>query len=312
MSGPETLPAARVGPYLRALAAGLDALAPDVDHVPLHEALELLRVLDPACSGDALQPCSLHPLSGLPSTGWVRRALAEQELALAEAPDEAQEEALRRAEAVDPALAARLRGRAALRVALRERPLLPLRRLQSRRRGWGRVVLSLDQVAADGRWSRLRLDVDTSGRSGLRGALSRSGERLPLEALESLLTRQSATPLEGLVPIVERALDAKVTRASRGRVGPFWFPGWRLPEGIPEGLSRGLLLHLSLELLSEELAGSRSSEDPMPQDDLPLPAGLGCFRERRFAATPGLEPALSAWCAQAGVRCGVVSLTPPR
>ncbi|MCB9743735.1 MAG: hypothetical protein H6740_14140 [Alphaproteobacteria bacterium] len=319
MPGPETLPEARVGPYLRALAAGLDALAPDADFVPLAEALTLLRALDPALSGALLTPVGLHPLSGLPATGWIRRALAEQELARDPDTPTHDEDAVSRAEAVDPALAARLRQRAALRETLRLHEALPLRRLSARWRGRERLSLALDQVGADGRWSRLRVDLELLGREGLlrRGwgvqgvrAQDLGQDAKSLEAVELLLARQAGVPLEGVVPTLERALGAQVSRAARGHVGPFWFPGW---SGLPsQALSRGLLLQLSLELLSVELVGTDASEDPRPSPALPLPPGLGRFRQRRFAATPGLIPPLRAWCAQAEVRCAVEPLTPPR
>ena len=58
----------RSGPYLRALAAGLRALAPHGDFVPLAECLTLLEVLHPELSGDLLEPARVDP--------WVDHLLA--------------------------------------------------------------------------------------------------------------------------------------------------------------------------------------------------------------------------------------------
>ena len=82
MTLPHGLPPARVGPYLRALAAGLHSLAPHEDFVPLAAAEAHLHALDPALSGALLGPAEVHPLSGLPAFPWMERALAEQVLAL--------------------------------------------------------------------------------------------------------------------------------------------------------------------------------------------------------------------------------------
>ena len=75
------LPSERVGPYLRALLAGLEALAPNEDFVPLEEAAAHLRALDPANGGALLLPAEVDDGSGLPSFGWLERARAEQVVA---------------------------------------------------------------------------------------------------------------------------------------------------------------------------------------------------------------------------------------
>ena len=75
------LTTARAGPYLRALRAALQALAPHDDFIPLVEMDEHLAALDPTLSGDVLEPFEVEELSGLPSFSWLERATAEQALA---------------------------------------------------------------------------------------------------------------------------------------------------------------------------------------------------------------------------------------
>ncbi|MCK6504195.1 hypothetical protein L6R53_12475 [Myxococcota bacterium] len=312
------LPAERAGPYLRALAAGLHALAPHDAFVPLAEALHHLQALDPALSGDVLAPAAVDPRSGMPGWTWLERARAEAELARAPGAAEGEpgEEELARAAALDPALGARLQARTALHRFLRAGPLLPLTRLEAALRREGRtadVLLTYDRVAPDGRWLRLRIDLALPPTRLRDGTFHRrDGARLEAAAgLQHLLTRHATTPLLALQSSVEAALSGPVVRLSRGEIGPFWFPGLALPEGAPAAARGALVLHLALEQLSGEAhaAGHRDPWLPPPPHERP-PPGMAIFRERRLAASPAAVDPLRAWSVAAGAETIVVPLRP--
>jgi hypothetical protein len=312
------LPAARAGPYLRALAAGLHALAPHDAFVPLGEALHHLQALDPALSGDVLAPGEVDPRSGMPAWTWLERARAEAGLALAPgaAEGEPDPQDLARAAALDPALGARLAARAALHRFLRGGPLLPMTRLSAALRREGRtadVLLTYDRVAPDGRWLRLRVDLAMPPARLRDGTFTRrEGARLDAApGVQHLLTRHATTPLLALQASVEAALEGPVVGLTRGAVGPFWFPGLALPADAPAAARGALVLHLTLEQLSAQAhaAGHRDPWTPPPAGERP-PPGMAIFRERRLAASPAAVDPLRAWSVAAGAEIIVTPLRP--
>ncbi|MDP7112416.1 MAG: hypothetical protein QGH45_10645 [Myxococcota bacterium] len=174
------LPRERIGPYTRALQAGVDALAPNDDHVPLPRTLAHLQALDPALSGDLLLPGEVDDRSGLPAFVWMERALAEQAV-------------------------------------------------------------------------------------------------------------------------------------SRGALGPFWFPGFPLPDGVPATLGRGLVLHSTAEVVGDDVHTS-AHRDPLiaPDPEERPPDGTWLYRERRLAVSAGLIDAARSWAADRGCVVPVVGLHPRR
>ena len=154
----------RAGPYLRALQAGLQALAPHDDHVSLAAALAHLTALDPALSSDVLAPCEADDRTGMPSFPWMERAVAEQQLARAGDDDaDPLDEQLDRADRLDPELGSRLRARRGLHRHLRRHELLPVVRLVAvlrRRRPSETYSLSYDRLAPGGLWIRVRCELD--------------------------------------------------------------------------------------------------------------------------------------------------------
>ena len=73
------------------------------------------------------------------------------------------------------------------------------------------------------------------------------------DALQHLVTRHFATPLMALRTQLGVATQSEVLRLSRSQVGPFWFPGVRLPSDIPVELGRGLLLHTVTEVVANDV-----------------------------------------------------------
>ncbi|MBT3223539.1 MAG: hypothetical protein HN348_31085 [Proteobacteria bacterium] len=307
----------RIGPYVRALHSGLNALAPHDDYVPLEEALSHLRALDPDLSGEVLFPAEIDEQTGMPSFVWLERAVSERALALrSNEDDDASELELHEAEKLDSILGARLRCRRDLRRHLRRWPVLPTTRIAAAVRRFEPhtdVLLSYDRMAPDGRWLRIRLDL--RGRAHLRRmgpiAIVERGRVEVGEAIIHLLTRHFATPLLPLRDQFTDALAVVVTRLARSWVGPFWFPGISLPPGVPAQLGRGLLLHLSTEVVAADIQQDLH-RDPLHMVDSSeaKPVGYGVFRERRFAATSNLVTAVHDWCRSQHMRCGVVPLRP--
>ena len=319
----------RVDAYLRALAAGLRALAPAEDHVPGAVLHATLAALSTELSGTLLGPAGLHPLSGLPELPWLARALAEQRLARGE-PEAADADRIARAKLLEPALGERMEQRERLREFLRQNALLNDVNIIVITRSYNptiRAGVMLDYVSADGLFMRLRLEGDWARTSpGLRP--SPAGPLEPGEGLLRLLSRHALDPLPALQELLERALQVRVTRLSRGALGPFWFPGVALPAGVPPPLGRGLLLHMASEvLLREELPpgalahpsalGEPTKASPAPAichdplaKTLDAPPGWRLFQERRFSASFAVSPALHAWLRERGARCEVLPLVP--
>ena len=311
------LPEARVGPYLRALQAGLTALAPNEDHVPLREAIAHMQALDPALSGTLLAPAEVDTRSGLPGFPWMERALAEQDLALqgstyADTSDADVADALR----LDADMGARVRARRDLHRLLRQHSLLPISRLQVALTRLGQTtdfVLAFDRMIPSGAWMRVRAEL--SGRAGWErfGPISRTadGRAVADRGLQHMLSRHIGTPLLALRAQLAEATGAEITRLSRGFVGPFWFPGLPLPAEVPAALRQGLLLHLSVEVASREVrrSGHRDPWLPPSIGESP-PEGYGIYRERRFAASPNLLAPIRDWAAQKGIDVVASPLVP--
>ena len=307
------LPEGRVGPYVRALGSGLNHLAPHGDFVPLIPALAHLRALDPEVSGDLLDPAEVHDQTGMPSFTWVQRPISEQRLA--DEGNDPKPEDIERAARLDPDLGKRLAYRRSLRQHLRTSTLLPVTHLECALQRHGshtEVKGAYDRLAPDGRWLRIRFLVRAEGALSHLGPFAidtRQGKLAGVDpGLQHLLTRHFATRLLGLHGQLEEAIGAHVVRLTRGWVGPFWFPGVTLPDGVPEALGKGLVLHLSNELVAEDVLHPAHRDPLVAADTSAPPAGQQIFRERRFAASGGLIDAVERFCDGAGVRCPVIPI----
>lgn len=308
------LPAPRVGPYLRALAAAIRALAPNDDFPPPEPILALLGVLDPALAGGLLDPAEIDDRSGLPAFAWADRARAERALALAEPDRDPTPGDVARARALDAALADRLEARGRLRPRLRGVELPPsaaLSTLLVRLKPVTRVRVTWDHTDAAGRWSRLRVEVEAPAAAVHLGPISVMHDRAVADpGLTDLLARHAATPLIGLRAALNQAFGAEVVSLCRGELGPFWFPGVPLPAEVPAGLDGGLLLHAAIERIGRELGRAEHADPwrpPIPMGA--LPPGWGAWRSRQFGASMPMVPQVQAWAAAAAVRC-VISPIP--
>ncbi|MFH1465734.1 MAG: hypothetical protein ABIO70_15210 [Pseudomonadota bacterium] len=309
------LPPERLGPYLRALRAGLISLAPNADFPPLEPLLALLEALDPACSGDLLAPAELDERSGLPSLPWLERARAEAgATTTAEEPDDRR---IARAMALDPALGARMEARRRLHALFQRQPPLPVAHLDvvlERLDTEARFVVSYDHMPANGGWARVRAELAGTRAWAAAGAIAASDPRGALQihpGLRHLLARHAATPLTALHAQLTEVLAASVLRLSRGSLGPFWFPGLPLPPEVPPELGGGLVLHQSSEVVGVDIRASRHL-DPWcapPEGEL-VPRGSQVVRERRLCASPGLLPSLERWGQARGVPVVVLPLVP--
>lgn len=298
------LPDARVGPYVRALAAALHALAPNADHPPLDQARAHLGALDPTLSGELLAPAEVDPRTGMPAFPWMERVRAEQDVAL-ERPVLRDDQDLERAAALDPDLATRLRWRRDLHLHLRTHAVLPTSRAEARARRLQKtteVLVAFDRMNPDGTWTRIGLVLAApAGARDLGCARVAAGGRIDLDpGLLHLLSRHASTPLVALRAQVQAVTEGTVRRLSRGTVGPFWFPGVQLPGGIPADLGRGLVLHLALQVVADDVrVGVR--RDPLEVEDaLAPPAGHAVVHDRRFACTRGMVDSLVRWARERG------------
>lgn len=302
----------RPSAYLAALRAGLEALAPNADFVPLREGVATLAVLDPAISGDLAAPAELDPRSGMPSLGWLLRARGALSSARPIGEDE-----LARALRLDPEVGARMQARH--RVAqLQDIPALPTSRLRGavRRRGTTTdFLLTFDRLTTDAQWLRTRIDLTGPAGWEDRGPvrLNPDGSVRLDEGLGHLLGRHIHTPISALCLQLQDGTGALVTRLSRGSIGPFWFPGQTLPEGVPPTLASGLVLHGSREILDRAIARS-AQNDPLhalrgEREDI-LPEEMGLVRERRFAASPALHEPLLDWSSSLGCAVTLARLAP--
>ncbi len=306
----------RPGPYLRALRAGLQALAPHNDYVPLDQADATLRALDPALSGELLGPAEVAAGTNMPAFGWLTRARAAQRLVTTSVQGPSPE--LARVQQLDAELAQRLAARARLGDFLATHPLLPATALSVELVRPDPVpvyALTYDRVAPDGRWCRIKALVAGDDRSRRHGPLAVDGRTgVQVEpGLQHLLTRHSSTPLLALREQLGVACRVRVQRLSRTWIGPYWTPGCALPPQAPAGIERGLVVHLSSEVVATDVAHS-THRDPWlpPPPGETCPAGQGLFRDRRFAATANVAPILHAWGQEAGFEVPVALLTPRR
>ncbi len=289
------LSTARAEGYLRALGTAVHALAPGDECVPAAAVLHHLEALRPSLSGDVLGPWGADVGTGMPTFDWMQRASAEAALAFDD--DDPSEQMIRRAETLDPALGRRMRDRTRLHGHLRSGPVLPVRDVVAALVTRSEVVrfrVHYDRLLADGRWLRLMVEIelDLPLGSEIKGPLRMDGDTRVVvdDGVRHLLSRHLTSPLGVFVEQVEAGLDVTIPRCSRGIVGPFWFPGVRLPEGVPAELGAGLLLHETLEVADIELR--TVGDDPWAA---PEPPGRPVHRERRFAADIRTGAALRAW-----------------
>ncbi len=310
------LPRERVGPYVRALRAGVHALAPNDDHVPLTRTVAHLEALDPALSGGLLLPAEVDDRTGLPAFVWMERALAEQAVARGgDGPPEAG--GLERAAALDPALAGRMRARASLHRHLWNRELLSPSRLVVQALRLDREEAfraSYDCLAPTGQWLRVRADLHGphGWAEGLL-AIRADGSVFADPGLRHLLARHATTPLLAMTSQLAAGTGARVVRLCRGALGPFWFPGFPPPDGVPSDLGRGLILHQTVEVVGQDVRTSAHRDPLVPADpDERPPAGAGIYRERRLAVSAGLLGPVRAWADSRGTDVPVVPLNPGR
>lgn len=312
MTAPALLPAHRVTGYLRALGAGIEALGPNADFVPLREARATLDLLDPALCGDLLDPAEADPRSGMPALDWINRATGLVRAGGgAKPPSEAE---IARAQALDPVLGARLETRRRLHLFAADKGFLPGSRLHGaiRRRGATTdFLLTFDRLTPDALWLRVR--VDLTGPAGWedRGPiqLQDDGSVQLDEGLQHLLGRHLLTPVTALRHQLQDGTGALVSRLSRCALGPFWFPGVPLPSDVPEQLGSGLVLHATSEILGQQVRTSRHQDPLAPPPAESAPAGYGLFRDRRFAATTALVGDIERWSLERGCRVVVHDLS---
>ena len=302
------LAADRVGPYVRALSAAINALAPDERWVPMREAQNHLHALDPALSGELLAPAEVSPTTGMPAYSWLNRAAAEAEVAGNTSPQADPTDAkLAQVRDLDPSLAERLRARRGLHQHLRESRTLPTTRIAGAARRLTPTLdltIRYDRITPNGLWERIRVDLQTDSGAVPAGIqLMDEGRVRVFPAMKHLLTRHFATPLIPLHTQVAEVTGARVTGLSRAWLGPFWWPGMTLPDGVPQPLGSGLVLHASHEVVGIEVRSSGHLDPwrPPPESERP-PPDQRVFRERRFAASAPLVPALHEWFEQSGMR----------
>lgn len=312
------LPEERIGPYVRALYAALDALAPDEAWVPLSAALDHLHALDPAVSGGLLFPAEVVPRTGMPDYTWLQRAASEAILARETHPaDDPTDAQIERVRSMDADLADRMQCRRSTHQHLRRAELLPTTAVDGAVRRLDPTVdvhVKYDRMAPDGRWERIRFDLRTDPGTVPEGTrLVKDGRVRVDEALQHLLTRHHATPLLALRAQLHDATGAEVTMLSRAWLGPFWWPGIALPEGVPAALGEGLVLHASREVVGHEVRSSGHLDPwyPPPRGE-ERPEGCGLFRERRLAVSAPLMVAARGWFEKAGMRGTVVPIGRPR
>ena len=96
-------------------------------------------------------------------------------------------------------------------------------------------------------------------------------------------------------------------------VGPFWFPGVQMPADVPAALGTGLMLHASTEIVAVDVHLDRHLDPwiPPPRSEQ-APQGQRVYRERRFAANPGVMPAAQEWAERLGFRNIVVPIARSR
>ena len=310
-----TLPDHRVGPYIRALRAGVRILAPDADHVSAAALGVHLEALDPHVSGPLLLPGRIDLRSGLPNLAWMDRVRAERDASVGvRATDPKRVEAIRR---TDPELAERLMGRVRMLGVVGQHALVPELQVQAQmvRRGEGRnadgrrVRITLDRRIPGAGWTRIRVEADNPEQGRVVRSVGLGGDVVLQAGFADLLARHVVSPLAGLHGVLREVAGLQVHRLSRGVLGPFWFPGGPEPEGAPEWSRGALVLHLGLEVIGVEVRNS-AHHDPFVRGLVAGVEGGGVFRGRRLAVSPGRVDAARAWVAERVGVADVVGLVP--
>jgi hypothetical protein len=305
------LDSTRVEPYLRALRSALFALAPHDDYVPLAEVDAHLQALSPVLSGKLLFPAEIDDRSGLPAFTWLERAIAEQVLAGTHDRDLSDAE-LSRARGLDAHLATRMGHRRALHRFVRDNDLLPASRLHAAVRRFSdstAFIVTFDRVDPMGLWTRIRLDISTKDRQRRIGPLEVTPRGLTLvdEGLKHLLSRHGSTPLTALHAQISDSVGGDLPRLSRSSIGPFWFPGF---PHVQQGFENGLIVHASTEVIANDIRKSVHNDPWIPAPEEHIPNGFKVYRERRFAATSSVAPALHDWGERSAMKLIVVPLRP--
>lgn len=302
------------GPYVRAIQAGVRALVPNEEQVPLFEVLSHLEALDPAHTFDLFAPFLVDPVTGLPDYTWMERVVSELAVLGPVGDMDWDPEEIQRAQKVDPSLGQRLRSRQWLSVQASRLLTLPSSRLRLRYRSRShreKMLLQFDKIVPGQGWMRIQMDVD--GVAGWGKGLwveTDDGHLRPADALLHLCSRHSRTPITLLHHALEQHLEAWIPTISRGNIGPFWFPGG--PNvNAPEVFDGALTLHMSIERLGTDSA-KNAHRDPWlaPVKNEAIPAGYALFRERRFAASSTHIERINKWAFNQGCATIVVPIEP--
>ena len=282
----------RVGPWVRALGAAVAVAAPNDDFVPVGAASAHLHALDPELSGDVLAPAEIDPCSGMPALAWMTRATAEKALGVRVSEPSGDVQRL------DPALAERMRARAALSRHLRDHPLLPTLSVQARvrragQRSEGFVVF--DHIDPEGCWVRTRVELRGQAYQTDLGLMHvhEGGVATVPDGVHDVFARHVRTPLPSLYATLQDVSGDAVVRASRARIGPYGFPGGPWQHDAPASVQRTLVLHAVHEVIGENIRATRIVD---PFDTSPV-SGSGALgqRHRRLAVFRSGVEAVRQW-----------------
>jgi hypothetical protein len=293
MTSVSRLPSERVVPWLRALSAGVRAIAPHNDFVPMDAVLAHVEALSPSLSADLLAPAEVDPDSGMPSLAWMTRATAEQMLG-------------RRAEPVsdtvhrlDPELAARMEARSRLATHLATHELLPVLRLTGRVRRVDQstsAFVVFDHIDPAGRWVRTRVELTApAGTRDLGLVQVEPNARIVVQSgLRDVFARHILTSLPSLHVALQGLTMARVTRVSRASLGPFWYPGGPQVTVMPAAVAKTLVLHALHEVMGDDVARTVTN-DPLASVTVATAVGVHRTRLRRLAVfRPGVD-AVREW-----------------
>jgi len=218
----------------------------------------------------------------------------------------------------DPVLAERLTGRIRLLEILGDRPLVPelavtahvVRRGEGRRNAAKQVRVVLDRRIPGVGWTRIRLDVDTSA-DDVPDVFGSGSEHSVMvkPGFAELLSRHAISPLGGLLAVLMDVVGLRIHALSRGVIGPFWFPGGPVLNGMPAWADGALVLHSTIEVMGEGVR-TMSNHDPLEHARVDRQAEGGRFRGRRMAVSPHRVEAARAWAAARVGVADVVPLTP--
>ena len=252
MTSASVLPSERVVPWLRALSAAVQAIAPHNDFVPMDAAVAHIQCLSPSLSADVLAPAQVDPDSGMPSLAWMTRATAEQALGRHAEPVS---DTVRR---LDPALAARMDARCRLATHLATHELLPVLRLVGRVRRVDRqtsAFLVFDHIDPAGRWVRTRVELSApAGTRDLGLVQVDAAARIVVQpGLHDVFARHILTSLPSLLVALQGLTTARVCRVSRASLGPFWYPGGPQAVVMPPAVVKTLVLHALHEAMGDDV-----------------------------------------------------------